>query len=167
VSFTLETKRLIMRQFQEDDATGMYELNSDPEVIRYTGDDAFASIDAARMFISQYDAYAKNGCGRLTVLLKETMEYAGWCGLNFDPDSSETDLGFRLVKKFWNKGYATEAAQRSIELGFEHLRLSRIIGRAMQENVASINVLKKVGMTFEKKFEAHGGICVQYYINKK
>jgi ribosomal-protein-alanine N-acetyltransferase len=156
-----------MREFQEEDAIGMYELNNDPDVIRYTGDDPFASVEAALDFIRKYDAYAKTGCGRLTILLKGSMEYAGWCGLKYDPASFETDLGFRLNKQFWNKGYATEASLRCIEFGFKELKLDKIVGRAMQENKASINVLKKVGMTFEKEFEAHGGICVQYSITKK
>ncbi|HEX6892555.1 MAG TPA: GNAT family N-acetyltransferase [Chryseolinea sp.] len=156
-----------MREFREEDAIGMYELNNDPDVIRYTGDDPFASVESALDFIRKYHAYEETGCGRLTVLLKGSMEYAGWCGLKYDPASLETDLGFRLVKQFWNKGYATEASLRCLEFGFMELKLDKIIGRAMQENKASINVLKKVGMTFEKEFEAHGGICVQYCINKK
>lgn len=151
-----------MRQFLEEDAKGMYELNNDPDVIRYTGDGPFASEDAARDFILQYDSYNKFGIGRLSLLLKDTDEYAGWCGLKYDPVSKETDLGFRLLKKFWNNGYATEAALRSVEFGFNELKLEKIVGRAMKENVASINVLKKTGMVFEKEFEAHGGICVQY-----
>ncbi|HMG92802.1 MAG TPA: GNAT family N-acetyltransferase [Chryseolinea sp.] len=156
-----------MREFREEDAIGMYELNSDPDVIRYTGDDPFASVDAARDFIRKYDVYATTGYGRLTILLKGTLEYTGWCGLKYDAMSSETDLGFRLHKKFWNKGYATEASLRCLEFGFKELKLDKIIGRAMQENKASINVLRKIGMTFEKEFEAQGGICVQYCINKK
>jgi ribosomal-protein-alanine N-acetyltransferase len=156
-----------MREFREEDAIGMYELNSDRDVIRYTGDDPFVSVESARDFIRKYDAYTKTGYGRLTILLKGTMEYAGWCGLKYDPASSDTDLGFRLHKKFWNKGYATEASLRCLEFGFNELKLDKIVGRAMYGNKASINVLKKIGMAFEKEFEAHGGICVQYCINKK
>ena len=156
-----------MREFREEDAMGMYELNSDPDVIRYTGDDPFASVEAAFDFIRKYDAYATTGYGRLTILLKGPMAYAGWCGLKYDKLSSETDLGFRLHKKLWGKGYATEASLKCIEFGFDELKLDKIIGRAMEENKASISVLKKVGMSFEKEFEAHGGICVQYCIHNK
>jgi len=167
VNITLETSRLVMREFREEDGEGMYQLNFDPEVIRYTGDDPFVSIEAARDFIRQYDAYRRFGMGRLTLLLKNSLEYVGWCGLKYDPDSTETDLGFRLLKKFWSKGYATEASLRSVEHGFKDLKIEKIIGRAMRENIASINVLKKTGMVFEKEFEAHGGICVQYCIHNK
>ena len=167
MSTTLETSRLLMRKFREEDAVGMYELNNDPDVIRYTGDDPFASVEEARDFIQKYDVYTTFGCGRFTLLLKSSMQYIGWCGLKYDPASKETDLGFRLLKTFWNKGYATEASLRSLEFGFKELKLDKIVGRAMRENRASINILKKIGMTFEKEFEAHGGVCVQYCINKK
>ena len=167
MKITLETTRLLMREFREEDAEGMYELNNDPDVVRYTGDPAFVSIEATRDFIRKYDAYEKFGRGRLTLLLKDTSEYVGWCGLKYDTISSETDLGFRLLKKFWNKGYATEASLRCLEHGFTDLKIEKIVGRAMQENTASIKVLKKVGMIFEKEFEAHGGVCVQYCIHKK
>lgn len=167
MKITLETNRLVMREFREEDAEGMYILNNDPEVVRYTGDDPFASVDDTRDFIRQYDAYEKFGRGRLTLILKETSEYLGWCGLKYDPVSAETDLGFRLLKKFWNRGYATEASLRSIDHGFKDLKIEKIIGRAMRENTASIHVLKKTGMMFEKEFEAHGGICVQYCIYNK
>lgn len=156
-----------MREFQLEDAEGMYELNNDPDVIRYTGDDPFASIEATRDFIRNYDAYRKFGTGRLTLLLKETSQYIGWCGLKYDPNSADTDIGFRLLKKFWNKGYATEASLRTLEYGFNDLMLKKIIGRAMRENIPSIKVLKKIGMVFEKEFEAHGATCVQYCTYKK
>jgi len=166
VTFSLETPRLILREFQEGDAEGMLRLNSDPDVIRYTGDDPFSSIEEARRFIQQYDAYKTFGYGRLTVLKKDTMEYIGWCGLRYDVNSRETDLGFRLLKAEWNKGFATEASMCCLQDGFRRLALGRIIGRAMMENRTSIHVLKKIGMDYEKEFEAHGGICVQYFILK-
>ena len=125
MNITLETSHLVMREFREEDAIGMYELNSDPDVIRYTGDDPFASVESALDFIRKYDAYATTGYGRFTILLKHTMEHAGWCGLKYDTSSSETDLGFRLHKKFWNKGYATEASLKCLEFGFEELKLNR------------------------------------------
>jgi ribosomal-protein-alanine N-acetyltransferase len=162
-SIVIRTARLTLRNFDPADAADMFEMNSDPAVIKYTGDDPFDSVEAARKFINGYEAYKKYGCGRWTVLFGGT--YAGWCGLNFNFDVQETDLGFRLKKNFWSKGIATEAAQACVDYGLRNLGLTRIIGRAMEENSASIRVLEKVGMRFEKEFEAHGGKCVQYAIN--
>ena len=163
----LETQRLILREFLVTDAENMFQLNSDPEVIRYTGDVPFASVEEAKRFIQQYDKYREFGYGRWTIVLKDSAQYVGWSGLSFDDNTTETDLGFRLLKKNWNKGFATEAAKDCLHYGFQQLGLEKIIGRAMEDNKASIHILKKVGMTFEKKFEAHGGACLQYFITKK
>ena len=167
VKVVMETPRLILREFTEDDASGMFQLNSDPEVIRYTGDPAFKSDEDARLFLRRYDRYQKDGYGRWTVLLKADKDYVGWCGLSYSADTGETDLGFRLKRSYWNQGIATEAAAYCLNLGFQELGLTRIIGRAMKDNKASIRVLEKIGMTFASEFEAHGAKCVKYCTAKK
>lgn len=73
----IETKRLILRHFEEQDAWDMYLLNSDPMVLRFTGDHPFKSVPEARDFILNYRQYEMNGYGRWTVILKETGEYIG------------------------------------------------------------------------------------------
>jgi len=154
-----------MYPFQEEDAADMFLLNHDPEVIKFTGDVPFASTDHARDFILNYRNYEKHGYGRLSVRLTSTHEYLGWCGLNFNDSTKETDIGFRFLQKHWNKGYATEAATACLDDGFQ-LGLTKIIGRVVKENKASIRVLKKLGMQFEHEFFAHGFTCEQYYIEK-
>lgn len=161
-----ETDRLILRKFMAEDAVHFFELNADPEVIQYTGDEPFDNLSDALQLINDYSHYDKYGYGRWTVLLKGSNEFLGWCGLNYNEDIHETDLGFRILKKHWNKGIATEAAKTCIDFGFDDLKLKRIIGRALTQNKASINVLKKIGMIFEKEFEAHGSTAVLYSITK-
>lgn len=155
-----------MRPFQPEDAESMFLLNQDPEVIRYTGDAAFQSIEAARQFIVGYRNYELHGYGRYSVFTNDRTEYVGWCGLNFNKDTRETDVGFRLLKNHWGKGYATEAAIACVGFGFE-LGLKKIIGRSARENLASIRVLKNIGMQFEREFTAHGFICEQYFIENR
>lgn len=159
----LETSRCYLRQLTIDDATHFYELNSNPEVIKYTGDNAFESIDAARQFLQNYNPYQKYGYGRWAVIDKKTNEFLGWCGLKYSPELNETDLGFRFFKKYWNQGYATETAKACLEYGFNQLHLTKIVGRAMEANVASVKVLEKIGMTFVMKceFELHDGVLYQ------
>ena len=72
----------------------------------------------------------------------------GWCGLKYLSETNEVDLGYRFMKKFWDKGYATEAALACIEYGFNRLNLQRIVGRALPGNLASIKVLEKCGMKY-------------------
>lgn len=163
--FVIETPRLGMRRLTPHDAQHFFNLNSDPEVIRYTGDAPFEDVAEARWFLENYDHYKKFGYGRWAVLLKETGEFIGWCGLKFMPELGETDLGSRFFRCHWNKGFATEAAKACVEYGFEKLGLKRIVGRAMEANAASIRVLQKAGLHFLKKidFDEHPGLY--FFIN--
>lgn len=144
----LETSRLILREMTPEDAENAYILNLDPEVLRYTGDDPFESVEEAREFLEKYESYKKYGFGRWAVILKETGEYLGWCGLKYTPELDEFDIGYRLMKKFWGKGYATEAAEACLNLGFNQFGMKTIVGRAMPENGASVRVLEKIGLTY-------------------
>lgn len=149
----LETQRLYLREMTPEDAEVAYILNLDPEVLRYTGDDPFESIEEAKTFLESYASYRTYGFGRWGVILKETGEYLGWCGLKYTPELDEFDIGYRLMKKFWGKGYATEAAEACLEFGFTQFNMKTIVGRAMPANVASVRVLEKIGLTFlENRF---------------
>ena len=154
--FVLHTRRLILREFKLSDDKVMFELNSDPEVMRYTGDVYLESVKKARELIANYSDYKKNGFGRNTVILKETGEFLGWCGLKKLPDGT-VDIGYRFLKKNWNKGYATESAKAIITFGFKNYGLTEIIGNAAVENVGSIKVFEKLGMAFVCK-RAYDGI---------
>ena len=162
----LETERLILRRFELKDAPHFFELNSDPEVIRYTGDPPFESIEAAEAFIKAYDVYKRDGYGRWAVELKSNGEFLGFCGLRLDDDGPETDIGFRFHRRHWCMGYASESGQACLDHGFNTLGLRRIIGRAMHENKASIRVLQKLGMRFSHNDHCHGHDAAVYVIEK-
>ena len=152
----LESDRLLLRSFTIEDAPLIYQLNLDPEVIRYTLDPV-RDIEHAREVLEKtiLPQYALYNHGRWAVLTKPHKEFIGWCGLKARPEprltdggqGNEIDLGFRFVKAAWGKGYATEAAWACIQYGFEKLHLERIVGRAMPENKGSLRVLEKCGMT--------------------
>lgn len=149
----LETPRLYLREMTPQDAEVAYILNSDPEVLQYTGDDPFESVEEAKTFLENYASYRTYGFGRWAMVLKETNEYLGWCGLKYTPELDEFDIGYRLMKKFWGKGYATEAAEACLELGFNRFEMKTIVGRAMPANTASVRVLEKIGLTYlENRF---------------
>jgi len=146
-----ETNRLYLREMTPDDAQSAYELNLDPEVVQYTGDVAFESIEAARTFLINYDHYKKYGFGRWAVIQKLNNEFLGWCGLKFHEDTNEFDLGYRFFKKYWGKGFATEASIVCLELGFKKFNMPEIYAHAMKANPASVKVMEKVGMHFVKE----------------
>jgi ribosomal-protein-alanine N-acetyltransferase len=162
----LETDRLQLREFNFLDAENFFLLNLDPEVLRYTGDVAFENIEEAETFLRNYAEYQTNGYGRLAVIDKNSGVFLGWCGLKFTPGKNETDIGFRFLQKHWNKGYATESAKACLDYGFSKLRLQNIIARAMTANKASVKVLEKIGMLYEKPFEFDGHAGVIYKIEK-
>ena len=165
IIMALFTQRLELREFSIEDAKHLYQLNLNPDVIRYTGDASFSNISEATAFLKNYDDYCRNGYGRWAMVEQQTGEFLGWCGLKRHTDTNETDLGFRLFVKYWNNGFATEAAKACIDYGFNTLRLNSIIGRAMADNAASIRVLEKIGMRFEQTFDFHGGPGVIYRIS--
>lgn len=161
----IETPRLYLYEMAEADAADFYELNADPEVMRYTGDVPFTDVEDARQLVVNYHQYQLRGYGRWTIIHKQTGEFIGWCGLRYIEDWQETDVGYRLLRRFWNQGYATEAAKACIEYGFCQLHLSRIIGRTHKNNLASIRVLEKLGLSFEKFYEENGEISVLFAVH--
>jgi ribosomal-protein-alanine N-acetyltransferase len=165
----IETERLLLRELSITDAETFYRLNLNPNVIRYTGNSPFDTVEDAKEFLENYQDYKTNGFGRWAVINKTDNEFLGWCGLKYDENLDETDIGFRFFEEKWNKGYATESAKACVEYGFHNLNLPTIIGRAMSENTASIKVLEKIGLQFDKEFnfdEIHKGVIYKIESNE-
>ena len=162
----IETERTILRQLTVDDAEDFYALNLDYDVLKFTGDSPFENVFSAMDFLQTYDQYEKYGVGRLAVIEKETSSFLGWCGLKFCPDRNEYDIGFRFFKDYWNRGFATETAIRCLDFGFRELGIAKIVGRAMKENISSIKVLEKIGMTFRESFDFNGHEGMIYELTK-
>ena len=157
-----ESKRLLFRQFVEGDALSLFQLNSDPKVVQYTGDGPFKDQEESKRFLKNYSHYASHGYGRWAVLLKSNHEFIGWSGLKYH-DEGYVDLGYRFFQKHWAKGYATESAFACLEYGFNHLDLNEIVGRVARQNIASIKVLEKTGMVFWKEAACEGILDSLYY----
>jgi [ribosomal protein S5]-alanine N-acetyltransferase len=144
-----ETQRLLLRRFTEDDTTLILQLNSDPEILKYLHEPLLETEERAKeILINNILPQYKNNLGRWAVHTKDNMEFIGWCGLKHRPELGEIDLGYRFFQKAWGKGYATEAAQHTLDHGFRVLNLRLITGRAHIENIASVKVLEKIGMHF-------------------
>lgn len=157
-----ETDRLLLRELNFSDAENFYKLNSDPDVVQFTGDNKFTSVKAAKIFLENYIEYEKYGYGRWAVLSKTDDKFLGWCGLKYNEEQM-VDLGFRFFKKHWGNGFATEAAKGCLNYGFSELHLETIVGRALKKNIASIKVLEKIGMTHWKDSVCHGNQKCAYF----
>ncbi len=163
----VETERLVLREFSPKDANDMFQLNADPEVIKYTGDPPFTSVNEAEVFLKNYSDYERNGFGRWAVISKQTGEYLGWCGLKLN-EQNLVDIGFRFFRNQWGKGFATESARATLKVAFNDLKIDEVIGRASRDNLASVKVLEKLNMKFWK-FDDCKGIAnsVYYKLNKE
>lgn len=158
----IESSRLYLRELDVTDATEFFKLNEDPDVLRYTGDEPFESLEAATHFLENYSEYEQNGFGRWTVIEKTSNSFIGWCGLK-SHNSKWVDLGFRFHKREWGKGYGTESARAAVKAGFRQFQLEEIVGRAALANIASIRFLEKIGMKFWKREPCRGIENAVYY----
>jgi ribosomal-protein-alanine N-acetyltransferase len=158
------TDRLILRAMTPDDAEAVFSLNSNAEVMRWTGEPPFQSLEEATEALAQYPDFDTVGYGRWGCVLKENNELIGFCGLKYLDDLDAVDLGYRLLPEYWGQGFATEACLASVRFGFDVLKLDRIIGLVLRENHASIRVLEKVGMVFDSEFDYDGYRVLQYSV---
>ena len=147
----LQTTRLILRELCLEDADDMMRVHSHPEVQKYTGDGVITTLEGIQNKIAEKQAdYRKYGYGRWATLLKEGNHFVGWSGLAYLPEFDEIDVGYRLLPEYWGQGIATEATKAILPYAFNDLGLKRIIAIAMKDNKASIRVMEKAGMQFEK-----------------
>jgi ribosomal-protein-alanine N-acetyltransferase len=148
----LETERLILRQLTTDDAEFILELVNDPSFIRNIGDRNVRTIDDACAYIlnGPVASYVKNGFGLYLVLLKETGESIGMCGLIRRETLEDVDIGYALLPRYWSRGYAVEAARATKEYAKDVIGLKRIVAIVDPANEPSSRVLEKIGLRYEK-----------------
>ena len=156
--FHIETERLILRNIVPSDVDGMYELDSDPDVHKYLGNNPLKnksqSEEVIDLIIKQY---AEFGIGRWAMVNKQTNEFMGWSGLKLNTitlndHTNFYDIGYRIIKRFWGKGYATESALAALDYGFNILNLKTIYGITELNNQASHQVLLKIGLKHIENF---------------
>jgi ribosomal-protein-alanine N-acetyltransferase len=148
----LNTERLVLREFGQDDWPEILVYQSDPRYLRYydwTGRSTEQVRGFVQMFLGQQQARPRIKY-QLAVTIKDTRQLIGTCGIRLDaPDAHEGDIGYELAPQHWGRGYATEAARAIVRFGFEELGLHRIWSWCIADNVASARVMEKVGMRLE------------------
>jgi [ribosomal protein S5]-alanine N-acetyltransferase len=164
ITKVLETSRLVLREIQTEDFNDLFRMNSDPEVMKYVGDgstrDHEQMLKELDMLISHYSR--KPGLGIWATILKENNMFVGASGLVYYDNTPEIEVGYRMLKEHWNKGYATEAAFGLLKYGFTSLRLKKIVSSAHVDNRSSRKVMEKVGMRYiDNRF--HYGCLQAYY----
>lgn len=148
----LETDRLILRKLTLEDAEFIFILLNDPSFLRYIGDKGVRNLEDARDYLlnGPIDSYERHGFGLYLTKLKDRDESIGICGLLKREFLEDVDVGFAFLPQFRGKGYATESASAVLNYGRNVLGINRIVAITSPDNDASINVLKKIGLRFEK-----------------
>ena len=144
----LRTQRLILRRWRESDREPFARLNGDPEVMRYfvaphTRSESDAAVDRIM------EDFERNDHGLWAVEIPGEASFIGYTGLWHPPYMQVVEVGWRLDKPYWGKGYATEAARAAVADGFERVGLNEIVSFTSPLNTPSIRVMERLGMTHD------------------
>ena len=153
----LETPRLLLRRFTVADADNLVSLDADPDVMRFvTGGVPTSREEIENEFLPAFLGYYQRyeGFGFWAAVEKATGEFLGWFHFRPCPDAvpGEIELGYRLRKSAWGKGYATEGSRALIRKGFTEFGVQRVVAEAMAVNLASRRVMEKAGLTLVRTF---------------
>jgi RimJ/RimL family protein N-acetyltransferase len=148
----LETERLVLRRLTTDDAEFILDLLNQPSFLRYIGDKEVRNVADAIQYIQTgpIASYERFGFGLYLVELKENGESIGMCGLLKRDSLPDVDVGFAFLPRYWSRGYALESAGAVMNYGREVLGLRRIVAITSPDNDASIRLLEKIGLRFER-----------------
>ena len=167
-----ETERLIIREILPTDIDEMFELHSDPEVHLFLGDETITNKEKIIEIIDFVrKQYIDFGVGRWAMINKESDEFIGWTGLEYitkeiNNHKNYYDLGYRLIKRFWGQGFATESAFASLDYAFHKLNIDKVYAMADCKNENSKKILEKAGLNFIEKFDLDGIEHNWYKIDK-
>ncbi len=154
-SLMVETKRLRLREMDDEDGPFFLLVLNEPAFVRNVGDRGVRSSAAAVDYLRERitPSYKKNGFGLWLVELKESGEPIGICGLIKRDALQDVDVGFSFLEQYWSRGFAFEAAAATLEYGWRVAKLPRIVAITTPQNVSSIRLLEKLGLRYEKRIQ--------------
>jgi RimJ/RimL family protein N-acetyltransferase len=152
----ITTSRLLLRRWHEDDVAAFSAFNADPEVMRWIGDGSVRTVQQTKASIEAWERqWQRDGFGLFALELRATGEVAGFTGLSIPEFLPEVmpavEIGWRLGRRFWGQGLATEAARAALRFGLIDCGLERIVSIAQAGNDASERVMAKLGMHLERE----------------
>ena len=159
MKFNIETERLILRELRITDLEGMFELDSDPEVHKYLGNKpAQTKEESKKILESVLKQYEERGIGRWAAIEKSSGSFIGWSGLRLNTEYNMNgftryyDVGYRIIKRYWGKGYATESGTTAVDYAFNILKMPELYATTEIGNQASHNALLKIGLSYIEDF---------------
>jgi RimJ/RimL family protein N-acetyltransferase len=163
----LETGRLILDVWRSSDWAAFRTIAEDPEVMRYITGGAPWSEEQVRGFVDrQVKLYAERGFCRWRLLDRASRELMGFCGVGYWRDGLDAEIGWWLARRYWGRGLATEAAECALRDAFERVGLDHVVSVAMVGNAASLRVMEKLGLRWQRDFENEGVRLVQYGMSR-
>jgi RimJ/RimL family protein N-acetyltransferase len=159
----LETERLRLSPWQPEDWLDLRPIATDPETMRYISEGRPWPDERIQEFVGrQITGYAARRFCMWKTTLKAADALIGFCGLQPLAATEEIEIGWWVARAHWGRGLATEAAREALRDAFERLRLLRVVAIAQPANQASIRIMKKLGMRYERDF-VHRDIPVVLY----
>lgn len=148
----LETKRLYLRQLVPSDFDALCAILQD-ETVMYAYEHGFSEAEVQEWLDRQLMRYETDGFGLWAAVLKETGQLIGQCGLTMQnvEDKQVVEVGYLFLQSHWHKGYATEAAAACMEYAFETLNVEEVYSIIRDQNLPSLAVAKRNGMTQKGK----------------
>ena len=149
----IETQRLLLREYTMDDFDALYEIMSDPETMQHYPA-PFDKARTRRWIEWNLENYAKYGFGLWAVVLKETGEFIGDCGITIQNIDGESlpEIGYHIHKKYWRRGFAKEAAKAVRDWAFENTEYPSFYSYCKYTNEASYKTAEAIGMHFDKEY---------------
>ena len=149
---TLTTLRLTLRPFTEADIDPLHRLLNGGDVLRYFPNPEPPSRERVQKIITHHlNHWAERGLGWWAVELNAKPGLIGCAGLEFLPETNETEVAYLLGEAWWGQGFATEAARAALQFGFETHKLETIIALVHPENKGSLHVAEKLGMSWVER----------------
>lgn len=144
---TLHTPHLTLRPLFPADAVMLHRIYQHEGVLQYFPNPMPPPLEKVERFVaSQQTHWEKYGYGNWGIVPEGETDLVGWAGLQFLPETNETEVGYLLDRPFWGKGYATEAARASLQFGFERFDFPEIIALVHPDNAGSLKVAAKCGL---------------------
>ena len=158
---------MLFRSHQKEDEEDFVKMQTDPEVRRYVGGEAWTREKAVHRFRNKFLNKPARAYGLWATVLKTEGRYIGYCGLHRRPDGSGVSLGYYLARPYWGRGLATEASIAFMNVAFSQLNLAQLFADVEKGNAASEHILQKLGFILRDQELLPGRILHFYRLPKE
>lgn len=166
---SIETARLFLRVYAPGDLDARHAIRNDPDIYQYfppyyTPPTKEKAREGIALSIQRWQ---ENGFGEFAVIEKISGELIGYCGLMHLDNTEEIEIYYGFPKKYWGKGYATEAARAVLKFAFDEVNLTQVVAVTNPKNIASQKVLEKIGLKFQGEINCYQMECSYFRISRE